>query len=334
MSAPPVFILGTERSGSNLVRLLLDAHPDVVVPHPPHIVRYFTPLEAGYGDLHQDDAWRALVADVLTLIETHIHPWPWVPSVDEVVARSVGRSVFAAYVAVHEALRDHVGKARWGCKSTFMIEHGDRILERFPDARLLWLYRDPRDVAASSKRSVFSTFHPYFTAQLWDRQQRLGLALERRAEVLHVRYESLVTGGEAEVRRIFDHVGVPWVPEVMQFYQRDEAKRTASLSESWQNTADPIKATSVDRWRAELTPEEVEALETVVGATMTTLGYPLATAANLHPSLAQHARWAAEEQWHWLQVEARSLRKDANVGRRWRRALLLARLRRRRLGGR
>jgi hypothetical protein len=44
MSAP-FFIVGTERSGSNLLRVILDTHPALSVPHPPHILRYFAPLE-------------------------------------------------------------------------------------------------------------------------------------------------------------------------------------------------------------------------------------------------------------------------------------------------
>ena len=51
MPDDPLFIIGTERSGSNLLRVILDAHSRISVPHPPHIMRYFSPLVARYGDL-------------------------------------------------------------------------------------------------------------------------------------------------------------------------------------------------------------------------------------------------------------------------------------------
>ena len=52
----PLFIIGTERSGSNLLRLILDAHPGITVPHPPHVMNYFAALEGRYGDLQQRSA--------------------------------------------------------------------------------------------------------------------------------------------------------------------------------------------------------------------------------------------------------------------------------------
>ena len=200
MSPPPLFILGTERSGSNLLRLILDSHPRIVIPHPPHVMRYFTPLVERYGDLADAARFRRLVDDVLTLVRAHIHPWPWVPDAEDLVRRARvvpggdKPDLFSVYAALHEAVRDHqLGPdgGRWGCKSTFMIDHVDRIVAEWPGARLLWLYRDPRDVAASSRQSVFSAFHPWMTARLWDRQQRQGLELEARGvPLLRIKYVS------------------------------------------------------------------------------------------------------------------------------------------------
>ena len=45
MTLAPVFIVGTERSGSNLLRVMLNASSELAVPHPPHVMRYFAPLE-------------------------------------------------------------------------------------------------------------------------------------------------------------------------------------------------------------------------------------------------------------------------------------------------
>ncbi len=77
-----------------------------------------------------------------------------------------------------------------------MVHHVDRVLQRDPGARFLWLVRDPRDVAVSSRKSVFSPFHPALTAKLWVAQQREALALEERlgsSVVLRLRYEDLLT---------------------------------------------------------------------------------------------------------------------------------------------
>ena len=63
----PLYIIGTERSGSNLLRVILNAHADIDVPHPPHILKYFHALAPGYGDLKGRRARATLVRDVLRL---------------------------------------------------------------------------------------------------------------------------------------------------------------------------------------------------------------------------------------------------------------------------
>ncbi|MSP54085.1 MAG: sulfotransferase [Myxococcales bacterium] len=340
-SPPPLFILGTERSGSNLLRLLLDSHPRIVIPHPPHVMRYFAPIVPGYGDLGTAGRFRRLVDDVLVLVRAHIHPWPWVPDAAELVRRArpepgTGKlDLFSVYAALHEAVRDHdLGPdgGRWGCKSTFMIEHAERILAEWPNARLLWLYRDPRDVAASSRESVFSAFHPRMTAELWTRQQDQGLALEARGvPLLRIRYEDLVAPGaaEAQVRRICEYVGEAFHPPMLEFFKGKEAQRSSGLSESWKHTAAPIRGDALDRWRKDLTDEEVLAVESAAGETMEALGYVPARSAEQRatgPSALQRARWTLSDWASWLTVEWRSLRKDKNVGLRWRRYWVVQRV--------
>jgi hypothetical protein len=328
--APPVFIIGTERSGSNLLRLILDTHPSIVVPHPPHLVRYFAPLEGLYGDLGDDARFRALVTDALALVDTHIHPWPWVPSVDTVIARAPERSVLGVYVGLHEALREHDGKARWGCKSTFMVQHVEALRRLCPGARFLWLFRDPRDVAASSKESVFSTFVPAFTARLWRRQQEAALAAEGE-DVLRLPYEALVADPEATVRRICAFLDEPFAPAMLRWFEREEAARSASLSASWQNTAAPMQTSRLERWRRDLRPDEIADVEEIAGDLLPTLGYtpafPPLPPLNPVAAALRELRWSLTDTALWLRQEWGSGRKDKNAARRRARAWLLWRLR-------
>jgi len=326
----PIFIIGTERSGSNLLRLILNAHTHVLVPHPPHVMRYFGVLEPKYGDLNEDSRFAALVADVLSLVAAHIHPWEWIPPAADVVARARRRSVFGVYVALHEALLAHVGKERWGCKSTFMVDHVDLVRSEFPDARFLWLIRDARDVAASARESVFSAFHPANSARLWTEQQSRGLAAEPGGGVLRVMYESLVAEPEAEVRRVCEFLGEPFEPDMLRWFEKGEAVKSASLSESWKNTAAPMKKDRLARYRKDLTAEDIATVEEIAGGMLETLGYPLDGPRRAPPTgLAawwREVKWGFVDDLLWLKVEWRSLRKDKNVGQRWRRFWLMQRI--------
>ncbi len=334
----PLFIIGTERSGSNLLRVILDAHPRIVVPHPPHVMNYFGALEPRYGDLRDPDRLRALAVDIVRLVRIHIHPWEFVPDVDRLVAEAAPPDLFGLFVALYDQAREQAGKARWGCKSTFMIHHVDRILARFPDAGLIWLVRDPRDVAASSRTSVFSPCHPRHAAALWARQQDEGLALARRLgdRLFRLHYEALLADPEAELRRLCAHLGEDFHPAMLAFDQGRRARHTASLSASWKNADKGILRDNSHRWRTRLSPTEVAEVEATCAGPMAALGYerdhPDAPPPPTDPSTMVDV-WAHEALWR-LQVELQSLRGDANHWRRWgRRAYLSGLWLKARVGG-
>jgi len=321
----PFFIIGTERSGSNLLRLILTAHTRIEVPHPPHIVRYFAPLESGYGDLaHSDRAFAALVDDILMLVRLHIYPWPFLPDRGRVWREAPSRDALGVTAALYDQCRERARKARWGCKSTFMIHYTDRIRALFPDARLIFLTRDPRDVAASSRRSVFNPFHPYCTARLWAHQQRLGLDLLEQLpaeSIQHIRYEDLIARPQESVARVCAFLGEEFEPRMLRFFDTAEARKSASLSRSWANTGRDIIASNAGKYRVELTRAEVQTVEGVARAEMERLGYIPDFPPARPPSRFKVVGYRLLDLATWARVEFRSLVSDRNHWRRWARDL-------------
>ena len=315
----PVLIIGTERSGSNLLRLILNEHPDLAIPHPPHLMRYLAPLAASYGDLTVEANRREVVRDALTILRRHIHPW--LCTVDEeAVTRRALPSVFGVVAEIYEQYRAWAGKPRWGCKSTFTIHYVDEVLADYPGARFLWLVRDPRDVAVSSKSSVFNPCHPYRTARLWREQQELGLAVLERcggARVRRVRYEDLVTGPETEIRSICAFLDLRFDERMLRHHESSAARETAALSESWHNTDRPITTARVGRYRLGLSAADRRLVEAETAHLLPRFGYADDGAAdgavNRHPSaVAVGIREMAMR----CVVECHSMREDRNYRRR------------------
>ena len=334
-SNAPIFIVGTERSGSNLLRLLLDSHSRISIPHPPHIMRYFAPLEAGYGDLSDRRNLQRLTQDVLRLIERQIHPWESLPDPDLIVSSAKPKDLFGIFVAIYDWHQQESGKARWGCKSTFMIHHVDRILDRFPDAKFIWLIRDPRDVAASSRESVFNPCHPYLTAKLWCEQQRIGLEQEERlpkTNWIRLYYEDLTAEPEQKLQELCEFLEEDFESDMLRYWEKPAAKLSASLSQSWANTASPVLRNRAGNYRKKLSETDIRLVEEAAGETMSQLGYRLdfelsGTRANQPNSMTL----AIAEFLGRCRIEWKSLREDQNHWRRWRRewemALLSARYR-------
>ena len=327
----PFFIVGTERSGSNLLRLVLDAHSRLSIPHPPHIMRFVHPLAPSYGDLADDRVFAELAADVSRLVAWHTYPWPHAPGAAELVARSRGRTLFALYAAACESHCVQAGKARWGCKSTFMIHHGDVILRQYPAARFLLLVRDPRDVAVSARESVFNHFHPWFVARLWAHEQRKGRRLLETlapSQTLRLHYEALLADPEGEVRRVCAFLDEPFEPSMLAFFERPEARRSASLCHDWRNTDRGILRGNAGRFARALAPRDIAWVEAAAAAEMAWFGYePVHPGPVPHPGLLEQLRFWVEEKRAKARVEWRSLRRDRNYPLRVRKDLLLLWLR-------
>jgi hypothetical protein len=328
---PPIYIVGTERSGSNLLRLILDAHPHIAVPHPPHFLRYFARLEAGYGDLSDPRHLGRLADHMLRLLSVHIHPWELTIDRERLLAEARPRDLLGLNCAFYEQYMAAMGKVRWADKSTFVIHHLDRVLARDPGAKLIWLIRDPRDVAVSSRESVFNPWHPYLTARLWSEQQRLGaaaLAAHGPGSVHRMHYESLIALPEPTLRHLFDFLDEPWDEGVLRFFEGRSARRIARLSRDWANAGRPILSDNSGKYRKALSAEEIGAVEMAAGEPMARLGYPLEQPAQVgrRPTPAQLLRWRISDQLDRARVEWRSAREDQNHWRRWLRGAYVAAL--------
>jgi hypothetical protein len=332
MSQDPIFIIGTERSGSNLLRLIFNAHSGIAIPHPPHIIHYFAKWERSYGDLNQPPAMKRLINDVLSLLKTHIYPWELEISAEKIFQEASPRDLFGIYYAIYYAYLRHEGKRRWGCKSTFMIHHAGRVLKTFPSAKFVWLVRDPRDVAASSRRSVFNPFHPFFTARLWRAQQLEGLRLAAslpRHNLILVKYEDLIADPETVIRRLCDFLQESYEPQMLNYYQSPAAQKSGQLSQSWKNASRPIIADNKNKYRKSLTVEEIRLVEGVAAELMAKFGYdhefPHASASPT-PSSPEKFWFAVLDRFWYIQAEAHSLLHDRNHWLRWRRTWVIKKI--------
>ena len=275
MSAP-IFIIGTERSGTNLLRLMLNAHSAIAVPHPPHIVKLFGPLAALYGELRHEANFRRLVNDVCRMVELHTYPWEFRPDRDQVLRLARDRNLLAVYFQLYDQYLAHSGKQRWACKSTFMIEHVAGILRYHPDARFIFMVRDPRDVAVSAKQSIFNHFHVFYTARRWQREQRIGLEWLSKLSpdrIMLLRYEELLANPEVMLRRLCVFLDEPFEQGMLEYHRSREARKSGSLSISWQNTSRPVLQDNSEKFRIQLSQQEIRLIEAIAGSEMHALGY-------------------------------------------------------------
>jgi LPS sulfotransferase NodH len=273
----PIFMIGTQRSGSNLLRLMLNQLPELASPHPPHILQRMHPLMATYGDLAADEAFAALVDDVCRLVE--LNPVPWEGVVldrADVTRRCRERSLVAVFGAVYDVCAQAQGAQTWCCKSLANVNYGEDLERYFKDAKFLYLYRDGRDVAVSFAKAVVGEKHYYHIGKDWAATQRKALAIRElvpEARFCAVSYEELTTDTEQVAKRLCDFLGVAYSEAMLDFHHSEEARRAADSSSLWNNVVRPVMSDNSKKYLREATPEQVAVFERIAGTVLDALGY-------------------------------------------------------------
>ena len=291
--APPLFILGVSRSGTTLLRVMLDRNSQLAVPDE----SFFVPLLADRHVLRVDA--DEFVDDVRRL--TTVGEWG-VP-LDELRARLTDRMPIArAIAAIYEVYAELQGKPRWGDKTPMYMRHLPLLRRLFPGAQYVHLIRDGRDAALSflslPEGIAFETWaHPRSAADfaaLWRtevaRARRMGRRLGAR-RYLEVRYEDLVVEPENVLQRICAFAGLS--------YEQAMTERSGSGSEKrahQQSLKLPVGGGLRD-WHAEMSPYDVGAFEGVAGDLLEDLGYETSSGADARGRIkrasyrAQMAGW-------------------------------------------
>ncbi|MDW3194809.1 MAG: sulfotransferase [Cytophagales bacterium] len=266
--------IGTQRSGSNLLRLMLDSHADISAPHPPHLLKTFYPLLSYYGDFQRLDNRTSLVNDMCDWVDANPVPWEGVALDRNKIVASTS-SIIDIFRQLYEARMQHDGANIWCCKSTFNINYV-ADMESAIRPFYIYLYRDGRDVATSFKKAIVGPKHVYHLAQKWADEQKavrdflVGVSPER---YMVLAYEDLLIKPETCIQQICDKLGITYDPKMLQFYISNESRRTADSGEMWKNVLNPVMKDNTGKYLKELSETEIALFESVAGVALKELGY-------------------------------------------------------------
>lgn len=272
-----IFMIGTQRSGSNLLRLMLNELPRIAAPHPPHILQRMMPLVPNYGDLDKRENFAQLIEDVCRLVELNPVPWEGVTlNRRDIQRRCRRRTLLGVYEAVYHAMAEAWEARSWCCKSLANIQYLPQIEAHFRSPRYIYLYRDGRDVAVSFRKAVVGEKHFYHIAREWAATQQLALGMRERigpSRFFSISYESLTAEPEMSMRLLCKFLGVRFNKSMLEFYKSDEARRAAESSELWGNVVKPIMADNTRKFLRDASEEDIRIFESVAGDVLGALGY-------------------------------------------------------------
>lgn len=239
-SRDPDFICGALRSGTTMLRLMVDHHPRLSNFGETDFLFEYPLGENGRGD---PQGFRALLAR------------------DGMFANS-GLSMPQGE-SVHEMIRDLCDQMRApGRALTINIHRNfERIAATFPEARIVHIVRDPRDVARSSVGMGFSG-NSYFGVDHWIASEKSMQALRAAnpdMAFLTIKNEDLVRSPEPTLTRVCAFLGVNYDPQMLTYPDH--------------STYDAPDPSLVEQWRRKMAPGEIGLIEGKVGEMLTERGY-------------------------------------------------------------
>ncbi|MBR9921791.1 MAG: sulfotransferase [Bacteroidetes bacterium] len=266
VDSAPFFIIGTPRSGTTLLSVLLGNHPAIYIDGDSvglSLVRDFRRMKS---------AWQNKPLQDKKALWSRICKSSYKQRLDRIfdAEKLEAYPHFQQYLTGSlQAFAERHNKKIWGDKTPELIHHLPEILELFPEARFIQMVRDSRpNVSSLVKRQ----YYPLSLAtQYWKDINGLGLYYrnlmpENRFRIL--KYEDLLTQPEESIKEICAFLKIPFEAEILDL---DRSEATGSKDSYVQSS---IRADKLEAWRKTLGEKDIRKIESICADTMEALDYP------------------------------------------------------------
>src|SRR5918995_6771853 len=283
---PFPFVVGMNRSGTTLLRMMLDAHPDLTIPPETHFVPDL--IKAA----REDDATPESTLEAMK----SAREWGDFGFSDEEMLtrlRATNMRPGPAVRTFYQAYMEQQGKPRWGEKTPTYVQRMRLIERALPEARFVHVIRDGRDVALSVLDRTVRELTAADVARRW--QKKIAKARKDAPRLRHymeLRYEDLILDTEPVLQRVCDFMKLDFDPAMLHYHERSserlqEMARPLSSDGRAQHlsverrmathamTTKPPSAGRVARWRTQMSASDRAEFEAVAGDLLTELGYPV-----------------------------------------------------------
>lgn len=281
-------IVGCPRSGTTLLRFMLDAHPELAIPP-----------ETGFlssGKLLEDvdceyffqwiisyppgaPAWNDFHISAIEFHDRLLNIQPF-------DVQSGFRLFYKMYAA-------RFGKPRWGDKTPMYCRSMMEVQELLPEVYFIHVIRDGRDVAVSLRNQWFSPgFDMERQAQYW--QENVETAHFQGMQCLHyieIRFEELILDTQLTLRKLCNYLDLNFHTNMLKYHENttnrlkehlERRKLDGTLLVSYEDrqkqqffTTQPPRSSKIGTWRTILKSEEIRKFEGIAGETLQKFGYPL-----------------------------------------------------------
>ncbi len=276
---PPFFIVSSGRSGTTLLRAMLIQNPTVHIPPEFKLIRN---LYLQFQRIHRYLPWHYTVRLFGATVAASSSVLWWEMTLQDFYAKATALSPHQRSLAnlIHTFYQCHAQKVkptatRWGDKTPLNSRHLVEINRLFPEAKIVHVLRDGRDVVASIHELGWHTSLGV-TCDAWLSNMKAVSDCPQRnhkGRFLEIRYERLVSDPEEILRQLCEFIGLDYRSDMFNFHQHPERLGHEAEQAHHKGLARPLNADSIGRWRNRLNTAEQQYVIERLGPTLAALGY-------------------------------------------------------------
>ncbi|WP_161634957.1 sulfotransferase family protein [Leptolyngbya sp. Heron Island J] len=274
-SLAPIFIVGMPRSGTTLLTSMLSAHPRIAIAPETHYFSYWLQeyktldlasskdFELFWQALSRSQRFSYFGIDANKTRERILSKGP--PSHQHILSGWL------------EEYANNINKPRWGEKTPLHYQSLDHILTWFPNARVIWMLRDPRAVTASLQKVPWASNYIHIHAQQWQASlTRFEQTWQKDARVQLLRYENLVQQPETSLIALCQFLGETYRTDML--IARSETHTPLINRQGWavqhlESALQPISAHALNKWHHELASHQIEMIDSLTFPAAAKYGY-------------------------------------------------------------
>jgi len=286
IKAPAPFIVGSGRSGTNLLRMMLDSHPQMAVLPETHFIpdavraaqlNKQNPGDAFFDAIRQHQRWSDFRLDETELREHIIKIKPF--------------DLATALRVFYRTYANRFDKLLWGDHTPAYAYQVDLIKGILPEAHFIHLLRDGRDVVLSYRGLWFAPNADFKIASQWLSRTLYAQQAIKHKHYLQIRYERLITDPQETLRRICGFLRLDWDPAMLEYFERTPERiqdfrhdvyksgtnelivNADDRMHIYKNLDRPPDMSRLNRWKREMSLWQLYRVEKTIGTELANQGY-------------------------------------------------------------
>ncbi len=266
----PVFIVGCDRSGTTLLSLILSQSSDLHVTLESGFIPDLYKNISDYGDFDTAKNRWYFLRDLQTIKATSkTIAFDIFELSEEDAEKALHKAAPTDYAGAIDALFRMTakinGKTRWGNKTPKYVLHIPLLNTLFPNAKIIHIIRDPRDVAASILKAGWTSTIKE-AALYWNKRVNAGLKGRSLGDNIYyeLKYESLLKKPKVEIKNICDWLEIDFQEDIVDRYREDE-NRSSIIEHNnlFDLIGKPIDASRAYAWKKSMRKADFAEIEEV-----------------------------------------------------------------------